>query len=149
MGTQEECVFFGSPVVEPARHLEIELANSTDAPKRARRALASWAADILDVESLRDVLLMASELVTNAVVHTDGRIVLNAWVSETLHWRIEVSDESTRQPRVHPELLKNAVSGGRGLSIVQSLATSWGSTPRSGGKKVWFELRPTRLFANR
>ena len=81
--------------------------------------------------------LLVSELVTNSVVHSGGRISVRAcWTDPTL--RVEVRDQShtPARVRVHDD------ESGRGLQIVESLATEWGSEPsRNDGKVTWFELR--------
>lgn len=81
--------------------------------------------------------LLVSELVTNAVLHARTPM----WVAvepRGEHVRISVVDESSLvpQPRSH-----SAESGtGRGLMLVERLATRWGVEPREPGKAVWFEL---------
>jgi anti-sigma regulatory factor (Ser/Thr protein kinase) len=90
---------------------------------------------------LDDVLLLASELATNAVLHTSGSVALFGWRTRNCEWRVEVTDES-------PERLPPAVrqlptaAGGRGLAIVDTLATHWGQRRIPGGKSCWFELCP-------
>ncbi|MFF4576104.1 ATP-binding protein [Streptomyces sp. NPDC001410] len=82
--------------------------------------------------------LLTSELVTNALVHTDDDAVLTAVVSPR-GLRVEVRDFVARRP-----LLRAPDTGddthGRGLVLVQSLADAWGVRPHGVGKSVWFEL---------
>jgi Histidine kinase-like ATPase domain len=77
------------------------------------------------------VLLVVSELVTNALVHGDGPAVLR--LSGT-PWRIrvEVADGSQVAGQ----------EGGWGLHLVGRLAGRWEAAPRDGGKVVWCELVP-------
>ncbi|MGV9632091.1 ATP-binding protein [Streptomyces sp. NPDC003487] len=83
--------------------------------------------------------LLTSELVTNALVHTDREAVLTATI-----WprglRVEVRDFTGRRPRL---CVPDADDGthGRGLMLVQSLADAWGVRAHGVGKSVWFELR--------
>jgi len=42
---------------------------------------------------LDDVVLLASELVTNALIHTTGEVVMRAWRTSRSEWRVEVTDE--------------------------------------------------------
>lgn len=82
--------------------------------------------------------LLTSELVTNAIVHTDHDAVLT--VSVGPHGlRVEVRDFVARQPRLR---VPNADSctNGRGLVLVESLADDWGVRTHGVGKAVWFEL---------
>ncbi len=71
--------------------------------------------------------LLTSELVTNALIHTDDDAVLTATVGPR-GLRVEVRDFVARRPRLH---VPDADDGthGRGLVLVQSLADSWESRP--------------------
>ncbi|MDL2080348.1 ATP-binding protein [Streptomyces sp. GXMU-J15] len=82
--------------------------------------------------------LLTSELVTNALVHTDREAVLTATVSPSA-LRVEVRDFVARRPRLR---VPDADDGthGRGLVLVESLADAWGVRPHGVGKSVWFEL---------
>ncbi|MFJ8540033.1 ATP-binding protein [Streptomyces sp. NPDC093591] len=82
--------------------------------------------------------LLTSELVTNALVHTDREAVLTATVGPG-GLRVEVRDFVARRPRPR---VPNADDGtnGRGLILVQSLADAWGVRSHGVGKAVWFEL---------
>ncbi|MEU6539832.1 ATP-binding protein [Streptomyces sp. NPDC047000] len=89
--------------------------------------------------------LIAAELAANAVQHgqvpgRDFRLRLTA-TSGIL--RIEVTDTLTERvpPQSVPEVPGDAESG-RGLLLVDRLATRWGTCPRSAGpgKTVWAEL---------
>ncbi|MFE5731698.1 MULTISPECIES: ATP-binding protein [unclassified Streptomyces] len=82
--------------------------------------------------------LLTSELVTNALVHTDhGAVVTATVVPEQL--RVEVRDfvPGLRTPEAPPA---DEGTNGRGLVLVQALADSWGVEDRGVGKVVWFEL---------
>ncbi|KUO16067.1 hypothetical protein AQJ91_38110 [Streptomyces dysideae] len=82
--------------------------------------------------------LLTSELVTNALVHTDHDAVLTATVGPR-GLRVEVRDFVARRPRLR---VPDADDGthGRGLVLVQSLADAWGVKAHGVGKAVWFEL---------
>ncbi|MFF2655128.1 SpoIIE family protein phosphatase [Streptomyces sp. NPDC058045] len=109
-----------------------------EAPRHARRftrrTLRTWgvAADV-DL-----ALLVVSELVTNAVVHTDGPVRLElTLINDRL--RIAVSDKSPRSP-VKPTSIGWEATGGRGIMLVEAVSAAWGTVPVSGGKQVWAEL---------
>ncbi|MFG1670078.1 ATP-binding protein [Streptomyces sp. Y7] len=82
--------------------------------------------------------LLTSELVTNALVHTDRDAVLTATVGPG-GLRVEVRDFVTRLPRPRVPIADDGTSG-RGLILVQSLADTWGVRTHAVGKAVWFEL---------
>lgn len=81
--------------------------------------------------------LLVSELVTNAVVHGDGDIRVTADVAKD-RARFTVSDDGPHRPLLsRPD---RDAAGGRGLLIVDRLASAWGVEPEGGGKCVWFVL---------
>jgi len=82
--------------------------------------------------------VMVSELVTNAIVHGSGEASIVVEVDEeSLH--VEVLD---CEPTLDLAPLRVGASSqrGRGLAIVDALASSWGVEPRLAGKAVWFNL---------
>ncbi|MGW8062530.1 ATP-binding protein [Streptomyces ziwulingensis] len=82
--------------------------------------------------------LLTSELVTNALVHTDEGAVLTATVGPRA-LRVEVRDFVGRLPRPRDPDPQESTNG-RGLVLVYSLADDWGVRPCDAGKSVWFEL---------
>jgi anti-sigma regulatory factor (Ser/Thr protein kinase) len=87
-----------------------------------------------------DILLVVSELVSNATRHAAGPIVVRLSLQH-LCLRLEVDDGSAAIPvrRVPDE------SGGRGLQIVDAICTRWGVQRRERGKAVWCECVHTRI----
>jgi anti-sigma regulatory factor (Ser/Thr protein kinase) len=91
-------------------------------------------------------LLVLSELVTNAVLH--GAEPIEVYVSRDDDLlRIEVSDGGSRGDGVTPRTHDDPRPGGRGLHIVNSLASRWGTTDNDGGKTVWAEIGLTHHTA--
>ncbi|MFI6037225.1 ATP-binding protein [Streptomyces sp. NPDC051315] len=82
--------------------------------------------------------LLTSELVTNALVHTDHEAVLTATVGPA-GLRVEVRDFVSRRPQPRTPNTGDGTHG-RGLVLVQSLADAWGVRAHGVGKAVWFEL---------
>lgn len=82
--------------------------------------------------------LLTSELVTNALVHTDHDAILTATLGPgTL--RVEVRDFVGRHPKLCVPIADDGTHG-RGLVLVQSLSDAWGVRAHGVGKAVWFEL---------
>ncbi|MEU9116810.1 SpoIIE family protein phosphatase [Streptomyces sp. NPDC048483] len=109
-----------------------------DAVMHARRftarTLRSW-----DVTQEMDVaLLVVSELVTNAIAHTQGEVGLDLTLTAD-RLRIAVNDASPRTP-AKPASVDWESTGGRGLLLVEAMSAAWGSVPLSGGKQVWSEI---------
>nr|WP_279628715.1 SpoIIE family protein phosphatase [Streptomyces subrutilus] len=98
------------------------------------RTLRSWGV----VEEIDAALLVVSELVTNALAHTQGEVGMDLTLSAD-RLRIAVNDASPRSP-VKPVWVSWESTGGRGLLIVEATTTAWGSVPLSGGKQVWAEI---------
>lgn len=95
--------------------------------------LISWGWDTV----VELVTLLVSEVVTNAVLHARSDFELSV-VSGSHHLRIEVSDSSPVVP-VQRQRDDDALTG-RGLALVDQLASAWGVTEHAGGKVVWFEV---------
>ncbi len=87
--------------------------------------------------SLRDdAELMLSEVVTNAVRHqSDGKIEITA-VLRGSALRVSVTDDSREVPVARSG---TDAANGRGLFLIETLATRWGWAPLENGKVVWFE----------
>ncbi len=85
------------------------------------------------------VILVASELVTNAVLHARTAVTLKLEVHGSTI-RIEVYDENPRLPVVAP--CPPEATSGRGLPLVSAIARAWGMEHRADGKVVWAEVGP-------
>jgi anti-sigma regulatory factor (Ser/Thr protein kinase) len=106
--------------------------------RRARRMVASRLARWGVVDDDCVVVLLVSELVTNALRHGAPPLWLVAKNGgDTV--RIEVYDAA---PGVTPKLRhgRTDMTGGRGLWLVDILASRWGWSESAHGKSVWFEV---------
>jgi anti-sigma regulatory factor (Ser/Thr protein kinase) len=117
----------------------IEAELSSVAPAR-RWARAKFEAAGLD-EDVRDLLvLLVSEVVTNAVEHAAPPLLLRIETTPDVT-RVEVQDRARDLPILRdPEPYD---TGGRGIKFVNDLATRWGTVPPQspdGHKTVWFEV---------
>ncbi|MEN8650980.1 ATP-binding protein [Streptomyces sp. 21So2-11] len=131
----------------PYRLLVFQVAAQNEAVSMARRriraGLGEWATPLSD-EAVRDVELAASELITNAVVHTALECTVTvAWDGTRL--RVEVCDADPVQPV--SALADEDAEHGRGLLLVSALAADWGVVTLPVGKAVWFEVGPTAALA--
>jgi anti-sigma regulatory factor (Ser/Thr protein kinase) len=119
------------------QELEITLDSQPESVAQARR-VTTQVIDGIDEQTLEDVRLIVSELVTNAVKHgPDGRVKLRLRrEGRTVHGEVEDEGTSTfglrRKARLGPD-------GGLGLRLVDSLSDRWGV--EAGAARVWFELR--------
>lgn len=125
----------------PVEHHSAVLEHGLQAAGAARRLVAAvllrW-----ELHALLDVLLLVvSELVTNAVRH--GRPPVHLTVSRTpAELRLRVRDASSAEP-VHPagERLDLEAETGRGVDIVTALADEFGWEQIDGGKVVYASFR--------
>ena len=107
-------------------------------------AVGAWGAR----ERTDEILLATNELITNALIHTDGGAVVTVRVlaGSERRLRVEVEDVSSALPRRLD--IEADGSFGRGLMLVDRLVDAWGVDSRGSGKCVWCEFiipdRPTR-----
>ncbi|MFJ9816711.1 ATP-binding protein [Streptomyces sp. NPDC101151] len=139
--------------------MQLEIRPDPAEVGRARRWARSRLAGLgigADEPLAETLILLVSELVTNAVVHTGRPAVLRLSlpgaaeeaveepVEETVEVaasatvRLEVADNSSRAPV--PRCAGGDATGGRGLALVDCLADRWGWSPEGSGKSIWCEL---------
>jgi anti-sigma regulatory factor (Ser/Thr protein kinase) len=117
----------------------VDLPLGGHAAALARRTVA----DVLHTWWLRDeawiydALLLTSELVGNAVRHGGTRVALELSL-DTRHLQIAVSDGCSVLPAQRGA--GDADESGRGLMIIQAIASDWGVQETDGGKRVWVRL---------
>ncbi|MEU8799172.1 ATP-binding protein [Spirillospora sp. NPDC048819] len=133
--------------------LLIPMLASKAAPGLARTLTRSRLSKWGYVHILDDAFLIASELITNAVVATPGKEIRYQCSRDAHGVLIAVWDGSPTRPRVCPQIdmTLNTLdvsedhwddNGGRGLPIIAALATKCGHTPDpTGGKWVWATLK--------
>lgn len=104
-----------------------------EARQLTEQTLTGWG-----MRHLRDVAtLLVSELTTNAILHARSpvTVMLQNGVDEL---RVHVCDNSTRSPHVRHFSADSAT--GRGIRLLETLATTWGVERHPSGKCVWFTL---------
>ncbi|WP_028798767.1 SpoIIE family protein phosphatase [Streptomyces sp. 142MFCol3.1] len=108
----------------------------SEARHMIRAAVRAWGAG----ERADEIELVADELITNALMHTEGSaiVTLRVLTGPDRRLRAEVEDVSSALPR-RREAGESGVSG-RGLLLVDRLTDVWGVEARGGGKCVWCEF---------
>jgi anti-sigma regulatory factor (Ser/Thr protein kinase) len=97
-------------------------------------AMRRWRC-LADMDTVR---LLTSELVTNALTHAREPLAIRAYpVGAGV--RVEVGDGSARTFPL-PRTARRPLSDGRGLELVEAMASRWGWRRTHGGKVVWFEV---------
>ncbi|MER6999100.1 ATP-binding protein [Streptomyces sp. NPDC000410] len=140
--------------VSPPWAYTLQLPHDPRAPGVARHALRTVLAahDMAELSAMAE--LLASELLTNAHLHSDGPYTLRLRVMEHDRLRVGVWDSN---PDIPPPFKGGAAprppddqERGRGLHLVQMLADNWGAYPlgaggplgEGGGKLLWVECKP-------
>lgn len=126
--------------------MQLEIRPDPAEVGRARRwARSRLAGSGIEVDEplAETLILLVSELVTNAVVHTGCPAVLRLSLPGVLGQplgtvRLEVADSCDRPPV--PRHAEGDDTNGRGLELVDGLADRWGWNPEGAGKSIWCEV---------
>lgn len=102
-------------------------------PISARRARA-FVRDQVATPLLDNAELVASELVTNGVLHANTPLTLGVVLGEDCVL-IAVTDNSDGRASEHQPSL--SAEGGRGIALVASIARQWGVQRQGSGKIIW------------
>jgi anti-sigma regulatory factor (Ser/Thr protein kinase) len=118
--------------------LTLSLPPVPSASRVARAAVRERFAGVLGRFAVADLELVISELVTNAIDHGRGTIDV-AIQHDGYELHGSVTDEGDGFVYVARTVADDELRG-RGLSVVDALATSWGI--REGNTHVWFHMGP-------
>ncbi|MCX5207244.1 ATP-binding protein [Streptomyces sp. NBC_00237] len=126
----------------------LQLPHDVQSPRIARYTLRA-VLEAHGLRQLRDVAeLLASELLTNAHLHSDGEYALRLRSGVPGRVRISVWDTNPEIPDAfvkEPVVPDDAAECGRGLVLVRLCADSWGAYRLGGeafggtGKLLWAE----------
>jgi anti-sigma regulatory factor (Ser/Thr protein kinase) len=121
----------------PDRWLTLDLEPAVEAGRLARE-LVTTACRRWHREDLAEPARIAvTELVNNAVVHARTPITVRVALRER-EFFIAVRDGSPEPPRPRPAAPSS--DGGRGLKLLEGVASRWGCAPQEDGKVVWAVL---------
>jgi anti-sigma regulatory factor (Ser/Thr protein kinase) len=120
--------------------LQFSVNGGIDAAATARYTVTGGLGEEVAQRTIEDVLLVISELVTNAVRHagadTEGETIEVTVKNTGDAIRIEVVDFA---PATEPQLRRDDDPGGMGLVVVSGLCPRWGTEQEEGRKTVWAE----------
>jgi anti-sigma regulatory factor (Ser/Thr protein kinase) len=122
------------------KSVELLLPAAPTSPAEARAVVEAIGSDLPE-PVLVDVKLLMTELVANAINHASrGLQAVIIRIRRNHFVRVEVIDPG---PMFNPDPRPpgTGAGSGRGLYLVDTVATAWGVEPDEAGKKVWFELR--------
>lgn len=148
----------GAGLDERPPHHTITLPPAAESPRSARRFLLTALRGTVDEDTLDSALLLVTELVTNVVVHAGTPATVDVTVAPVGELTIQVRDlhpvrigaarhgsDGDSSAAATDEFGESGLGGlredGRGLALVDALASSWGTQHGAGGKSVWFRLR--------
>jgi anti-sigma regulatory factor (Ser/Thr protein kinase) len=123
------------------RSAQLELGHDASAPRAARRFVIAQLRDWgVEDEAIERSQLLVSELVSNAILHGTGPVVIVVTQKTPGQsvFRIEVCNGGEGAPTLR-RAEKHELSG-RGLQLVDELSRGWGSKISKGQTHVWFEL---------
>ncbi|MGQ0482006.1 MAG: SpoIIE family protein phosphatase [Pseudonocardia sp.] len=141
---------YSAPVLER----RVSLPGAADSPLRARRVLRTWLTDAgtaasrgeyadIDEDVAADVVLLASELCDNAVLHAGTGFEMALNITDTA-LTLTVTDHGVQPlerylsgPR---PTTGRAATHGRGLLLLERMSDAWGTRHDSGGHHTWFRL---------
>jgi anti-sigma regulatory factor (Ser/Thr protein kinase) len=115
----------------------LTLPPSSSSAGLARAFVRRCWSDLESADTIDAVTLCVSELVTNALDHAAPPYELRV-ARECGRLRVEVADASSRPPVLQP--LSPSAGRGRGIFLVEHVATTWGVEPTHAGKTVWAEF---------
>ena len=128
-----------SPAATVATHAVVADPAAVSGSRRfLRRTLEAWR---VDEDTIDTAVLCLSELVTNAVIHAGAGCLMRV-VLEAGMLTISVRDGGSRNGVVTAATDDPLQVHGRGLQLVDALATRWGSELDTVGTTVWFDLEP-------
>jgi serine/threonine-protein kinase RsbW len=126
-----------TPIRAALVHLGPEVSSLGEGRRFVAKTLREWN---VDEDTIEPVMLVANELVANAIVHAHSSPVLSL-EDAGLDLLLRVADDGPNLPvarRATP-----GDEGGRGLMLVEALSDRWGVDPSESGKSIWVTFAGT------
>ncbi|GAA2628484.1 ATP-binding protein [Streptomyces vastus] len=110
-----------------------------EARRNVRLLLSEWG---ISRETCDNAVLVTSELVTNALTHTESDLIVCRLRTSGDRLHVEVEDQNRSRTLPACRQPKPDDQGGRGLLLVDMLSSDWGvrDAPHGSGRIVWAEL---------
>ena len=132
--------------VAAARSMQLEIDSDPQAPGVARSAAKGFYEGLAD-ELCATLILLVSELVSNAVIHSDapaGMPIVLSLRRDGGYARVDVADSGSSffglgDAHGGAADLAEASGGGYGLAMVDKASSHWG-IDRGAGTHVWFDM---------
>ncbi|RSM85083.1 ATP-binding protein [Streptomyces sp. WAC 01325] len=135
--------------VDDERRFRFELAAHPGSPAQARRLtrarLNGWS---VCEDTCDTAVLVVSELVTNAIVHTASEHIVCELHDGIDLVRIAVRDEGCAPGEPHPSPARPEEEHGRGLLLIDALCHAWGAQEHGSGLVVWADLPRGTAFGD-
>ncbi|MDX6227479.1 MAG: hypothetical protein QOI76_869 [Frankiales bacterium] len=121
--------------------VDVELPAEAGSAAAARAAVRSLLAGLpgpgVEQQAVDRVILLTSEVVTNAILHARTRVRVTAEVVDG-QVLVRVYDSLQLPPR--RRAYRADAGTGRGMQLVEALSDEWGVEQTSAGKYVWFAI---------
>lgn len=124
----------GEPLVR------LDFAPTGSACRDARRAVQDVCRTARLTPLADDAALLVSEAMSNAIRHATTRITLSVTCNEATIL-VSVTDDGPRpDAQLAPSHLDDSAETGRGLFVIDKIASEWGSSCSVQGTTLWFRL---------
>lgn len=125
-------------------HGEIGLAGDPTSAREARAFVRMAIEGQVPAGTLQDVLLVASEMVSNVIRHARTPLTLSLELHDK-HIRLAVTDgepplRAAEAAAPTPEPPGESESG-RGMGIIEAVSRNWGVGDTPIGKSIWAEIQ--------
>lgn len=129
----------GRPETSTTDELVLQLLPLSRNVGLARRAVGEFCRSGNQHSLADDAELLTSEVMTNACRYSTGQITVLA-LRDTASLVVTVTDDDTAGEPLVPAEQNPERDAGRGLFLLDAIASAWGTMAHASGKSVWFRL---------